>query len=76
MLIKMDQKRRLTVPVSLAEGVQPGDSFEAVFDAEEGELTFRIINPKADWVEKFKQCPVPMDDLPARSREYPKKVRL
>ena len=63
----MDQKRRLTVPVSLAESVKPGDSFEAVFDAEEGELTFRRIDPKADWVEIFKQCPVPMDDLPPRS---------
>ena len=76
MLIKMDQKRRLTVPVGLAQSVKPGDSFEATFDAEEGELTFRRINPKADWIEIFKQCPVPMDDLPPRSREYPKKLRL
>jgi len=50
--------------------------FEATFDAEEGELTFRRINPKPDWIEIFKQCPVPMDDLPPRSREYPKKLRL
>jgi DNA-binding transcriptional regulator/RsmH inhibitor MraZ len=76
MLVKMDQKRRLSVPVKLAATVKAGDSFEATFDPEEGELTFRRINPQADWVELFEQCSVPMDDLPPRSRAYPKKLRL
>ena len=26
--------------------------------------------------QEFKQCPVPMDDIRARSREYPKKLDL
>ena len=32
MLVKMDQKRRLSVPVKLAATVKAGDSFEATFD--------------------------------------------
>jgi LysR substrate binding domain len=53
MLVKMDQKRRSSVPVKLAATVKAGDSFEATFDPEGGELTFRRINPQADWVELF-----------------------
>ena len=28
------------------------------------------------WLEVLKNCPVPMDDLPQRNREYPKKLHL
>ena len=28
------------------------------------------------WVDVLKTCPVPMDDLPPRSREYPRKRKL
>jgi hypothetical protein len=74
-ILTLDSKRRLTVPRSLAP-VSPGDVFEAVFDPEEGELIFRRINQKEDWLEVLKQCPVTMDDIPERSREYPKKPNL
>jgi bifunctional DNA-binding transcriptional regulator/antitoxin component of YhaV-PrlF toxin-antitoxin module len=76
MRVKMDQKRRLSVPVELAANIKPGDTFEAIFDTDEGEIIFRRINPQSNWVELFEQCPVPMDDLPPRSREYPKKLNL
>ena len=76
MTVKMDQKRRLSIPVELAAQLKPGDHFTAIVDLEQGEIIFRRINPKSNWVELFKQCPVPMDDLPGRSQEYPRKLRL
>ena len=32
-------------------------------------VTLRRVKRKADWLAVWKKCPVPMDDLPARSRE-------
>jgi bifunctional DNA-binding transcriptional regulator/antitoxin component of YhaV-PrlF toxin-antitoxin module len=68
MVIKLDAKRRLTVPASLAP-TRPGDVFEADFDADEDTLVFRRIAQKGDWLSILEQCPVPMDDLPPRRRE-------
>jgi hypothetical protein len=31
---------------------------------------------KEDWVDIMKRCPVPMDDIPPRSRELPKTLNL
>ena len=76
MTIRMDQKRRLSVSVDLAADIKPGDHFTAIFDSEQGEIVFRRVNPKSNWVELFEACPVPMDDLPPRRREYPKKINL
>ena len=69
MVLIMDEKRRLTIPAGLAPA-KPGDTFEAVFDAEEDAIVFRRIGTKGDWMAVFKQCPVSMDDLPQRRREY------
>jgi hypothetical protein len=69
MILVMDAKRRLTVPVALAP-MRPGDVFEADFDADEDALVFRRINQDSDWLEILEQCPVPMDDLPPRRHEY------
>jgi hypothetical protein len=69
MILIMDAKRRLTIPVGLAPS-KPGDAFEAIFDSEEDTIVFHRINTKADWVEVFKECPVAMDDLPPRRSEY------
>jgi hypothetical protein len=69
MILTMDAKRRLTVPVGLAPA-KPGDMFEVLFDVEEDAIVFRRISPDVDWVEVFKQCPVSMDDVPPRRREY------
>jgi hypothetical protein len=75
MIVTLDAKRRLSVPATLAPA-QPGDQFDATFDAEEDAVTFRRIKRKSSWLEVWKRCPVPMDDLPPRSREMPKKLKL
>ena len=75
MIVTLDDKRRLTVPVGLAPAA-PGDAFEARFDAEEDAIVFRRIKRGRSWLAVLKACPVPMDDLPPRSREYPRKRRL
>ena len=75
MIVTLDSKRRLSVPATLAP-TRPGDQFDAVFDAEEDAVIFRRIKRKSDWLEVWKQCPVPMDYLPPRSREMPQQVRL
>ena len=69
MIITLDAKRRLTIPVALMKAA-PGDHFQAVFDPEEDTVTFHRLPGKADWLEVLKACPVPMDDLPARRREF------
>ncbi len=74
MIVTLDAKRRLSVPTTLAPA-KPGDQFDAVFDAEEDTLMFHRIKRKSNWLEIWKKCPVPMDDLPPRSRELPKKVK-
>lgn len=69
MVITLDAKRRLTVPVALAPA-SPGDLFEADFDAEEDTIVFRRLGKGEDWLAVLEQCPVPMDDLPPRRRVY------
>jgi hypothetical protein len=69
MIITLDAKRRLTVPGALAPA-KPGDVFEADFDAEEDTIVFRRITRDQDWLAVLEECPVPMDDLTRRRREY------
>ena len=71
MVVKLDSKRRLTVPKGLLR-TKPGDVFEAKFDPEEEVLTFRRISKrKKNWFEILKSCPVRLEgDLPKRPREY------
>lgn len=71
MLVTLDAKRRLTVPVNLAP-VQPGDRFVAEFDPDEDAIVFRRIGKNPDWLAVLKTCPVEMNDPPSRSREYSK----
>jgi hypothetical protein len=75
MLVTLDAKLRITIPAALVPA-RPGDEFDATFDAEEGTITLRRMKREAKWLEILKKCPVPMDDLPPRSRQMPKKVRL
>ena len=75
MILTLDAKRRLTVPKSLAPA-EPGDHFKAEFDAEEDVIVLRRIARRADWLEVLKSCPVSMDELPSREREYPRRRRL
>jgi bifunctional DNA-binding transcriptional regulator/antitoxin component of YhaV-PrlF toxin-antitoxin module len=69
MILTMDAKRRLTIPVSVASA-QPGDAFELAIDAEEDAIVFRRINRNIDWLAILEECPVSMDDPPPRRREY------
>ena len=68
MVITLDAKRRLTVPTGLAPA-KPGDVFEVDFDPDEDAIVFRRLSRNANWVAVLEDCPVPMDDLPARRRE-------
>ena len=75
MIVTLDAKRRLTVPVRLLK-TKPGEHFEVRYDEDDGTIVYRRIKPKLDWLEVLKQCPSPMDDIPPRSRELPKKIKL
>ena len=69
MILTLDAKRRLTVPAALAP-TSPGDTFEARFDPEENEIVFRRISGTGDWLAVLSECPVRMDDLPRRRKEF------
>jgi bifunctional DNA-binding transcriptional regulator/antitoxin component of YhaV-PrlF toxin-antitoxin module len=71
MIVTLDSKRRLTIPVSVAPA-SPGDAFEVTFDADEDTFVFRRIAANSDWLEVLKECPVAMDDLPLRRSEFPR----
>lgn len=75
MIVTLDDKRRVSIPMALAP-TTPGDRFEASFDPEDDVVILRRIKRKANWLEVWKQCPVPMDDLPDRSQEMPGEVDL
>jgi hypothetical protein len=76
MILTLDSKRRLTVPAALAPAA-PGDAFDAHYDDEEDEIVLRRVKRKRkSWVDVMAECPVPMNDLPRRSREHPKKLKL
>lgn len=75
MILTLDAKRRLTLPATLV-AAQPGDHFQAEFDPEEDAVVFRRIAKNTDWLAVLKSCPVKMDGLPSRRREYPKHLKL
>jgi hypothetical protein len=68
-IVTLDSKRRLTVPAGVMPA-KPGDHFLVDFDAEEDALVYRRIASETDWLQVLKECPVPMQDLPQRRREY------
>ena len=76
MIITLDAKRRFSIPTTLAPA-SPGDAFDARYDEDEDEIVLRRVKRKTkSWLAVLKACPVPMDDLPARSRELAKKLKL
>lgn len=75
MIVTLDAKRRVSIPSTLAPA-SPGDQFDATFDPEEDAVVLRRVPRRKSWVQVMKECPVPMDDLPPRSRELPKKPKL
>ena len=68
MIVTLDSKRRLPVPAAVP--AKAGDHFLVDFDPEEDALMCRRIAPKTNWIKVLKACPVPMDYLPPRRREY------
>jgi hypothetical protein len=74
-IVTLDAKRRVSIPAALAPAT-PGDQFDASFDAEDDVVTLRRIKRKSNWLEIWRGCPVPMDDLPSRRREMPEKPDL
>jgi hypothetical protein len=64
-IVRLDAKRRFGIPAALAPA-SPGDQFDATFDANEDTVTLRRVKRKANWLEVWKKCPVPMDDIPSR----------
>jgi len=75
MIVTLDAKRRLSIPAALAPAA-PGDQFDARYDADDDTVILRRVKRKASWLEVLKKCPVPMDDLPPRSRDLPRKLNL
>ena len=75
MILTLDAKCRPTLPASLVT-VRPGDNFQAEFDPDEDAVVFRRLARNADWLKVLKACPVRMDDLPSRRREFPKRLKL
>jgi hypothetical protein len=67
MIVTLDAKRRLTVPVGLAPA-SPGDCFDARFDAEEDALVVRRLPRKEGWLSILKACPSSANDVPPRRR--------
>ena len=74
MILTLDAKRRLCLPTSLV-AARPGDQFKAEFDAEEDAIVFRRLARKDDWLDVLESCPVSVDDLPPRRREYPRRIK-
>ncbi len=72
MIVTLDSKRRLTLPIALLKTRQ-GQSFDARFDKDEDALIFRRLPESEDWLEVLAACPVPMDDVPPRRRALPKR---
>jgi len=76
MILTLDAKRRFSIPAALAPA-EPGDAFAAFYDEGEDEIVLRRLKRKPrNWLAVLKACPVPMDNLPPRSREMPKKLKL
>src|SRR5207245_2806892 len=75
MIVTLDAKRRLTVPVGLAPA-SPGDYFDARFDAEEDALVFRRLPSKESWFAVLKACPGSPDDVPRRRRAPARRRKL
>ena len=74
-IVTLDAKRRVSIPAALVPAT-PGDAFDASFDSEDDVVILRRIAKKPDWLKVLKACPVPMDDLPPRRRQLPKKLKL
>ena len=61
MFLTLDSKRRLTLPKDLVTA-EPGDYFDAMYDAEDDAVIFRKVPSKEDWLSVLAMataCPCP-----------------
>jgi bifunctional DNA-binding transcriptional regulator/antitoxin component of YhaV-PrlF toxin-antitoxin module len=65
-IVTLNAKRRLSIPVTLAPA-KPGDQLDARFDAEEGTVILRRAPKKRSWLKVLKRRPVSTDNLPSHS---------
>jgi hypothetical protein len=56
MILTLDAKRRLSIPLTLAHA-KPADQFDAAFDAGEDTVILRRVPKKRSWLEVLKRCP-------------------
>jgi hypothetical protein len=75
MIVRLDAKRRITVPTGLV-AASPGDYFDASFDAEEDALVFRRLPRRESWLTVLKECPVSPDDVPPRGSAPARRRKL
>ncbi|HEY7299916.1 MAG TPA: hypothetical protein VH684_18570 [Xanthobacteraceae bacterium] len=75
MIVTLDAKRRVSIPAALMPA-SPGDQFDASFDPDEDVVILCRVKRKSNWLDVWRQCPFPMDDLPPRSRQLAKKPKL
>lgn len=74
MKVRLDSKRRITLPPSLVSA-KPGQVYDALYDSDEGTLILRSTGSKDDWLDVLAACPVPMDDIQDRSATPPKGLK-
>jgi hypothetical protein len=65
MIVTLDEKRRLTVPVALAPAA-PGDAFDARFDEEEDAIVFRRVKRGRPWLDVLKRPEGCTGSVPSR----------
>ena len=75
MNVTRESKRRLTVPKAPVK-TQPDVHFEKLYDEDQDKFVLGRVKRKLNWLDVFKQCPTSMDDIPPRSRELPKEIKL
>lgn len=75
MVLTLDAKRRLTLPKKLIP-VRTGDRFDASYDENDEVIIFRKLPAKPNWLKVLQSCPMPMDDIPSRSKKMPKLIKL
>lgn len=75
MIVTLDAKRRVSIPSALSPAA-PEDQFEASFDADDDVVILRRLKRKPNWLDVWKKCPTPMDDILPSSGEMAKKLKL
>jgi hypothetical protein len=65
----------VSIPTALAPA-SPGDQFDASFDPEDDVVILRRLKQRPNWLDVWKQYPVPMDDFPRAAGSCPRGGQL